>query len=119
MTFCLPVMLAARGGNTILTEAQNGATVRVRVRAQITVRLEAQLGTGYGWQVDGLPSGLRAAGESQETPSGQPRVGGTDIQVFRFTASRKGRFHLRFAYRRPWDKASPPQRVFQTTIVVR
>src|SRR6266481_3136239 len=75
---------------TKLTEQDNGATVSARVRTRIVLRLTAQLGTGYSWQIEHISRGLRLEAQSQESASSEKVVGGPDVQVFQFRVLQKG-----------------------------
>ena len=85
----------------MLTEADAGTTREVPVNSTVEIRLRAQLGTGYSWQlVTPDEDGFHSVGASTISPG--PLPGGWQEQIFSFTATKPGYYHLGFAYRQPW-----------------
>jgi predicted secreted protein len=102
-----------------VTEDDNGKEIQVARSDTITVRLGAQLGTGYGWYVTSGPGSLL----EQSNP--RPKIesnrdaapGSSEVEVFQFTARGTGRVRLEFSYRRPADKDS--RKTFHVIINIR
>lgn len=104
-----------------VTEDDNGKEIQVAPGDTLTVRLGAQLGTGYGWDVTSGPGSLLE--QTNQRPkiesNRNPKPGSSEIEVFQFTARRRGRVRLGFAYRRPADKESDAQKTFHVLIDIR
>jgi predicted secreted protein len=87
-----------------LTEQSNGSRVAIHAGETLIVQLPAQMGTGYGWQVQG----------QELTRATQP--GAAQLQVFHILAVAPGHARLRFEYRQPWDHQTPPRKIFEVTV---
>ena len=114
-----PAQRRSRAAATVvLTETDSGREVEVRRGDVLVVRLNAQLGTGYGWRVArNNARRLRPLGESLESSGGGDKVGGAETQVFRFKAVRRGAATLTLHYKRPWEKAE--SKTFSVEVRVR
>jgi inhibitor of cysteine peptidase len=102
-----------------LTDADNGKTIKVVVGKPLTIALEGNITTGYGWQtgkIDG--ASVRAEGKpeyaAKKHPAGMVGVGGTF--VFRFKAVKPGKSEIKLVYLRPWEKDTPPAKSFVVKI---
>ena len=101
-----------------LTEGQNGSTVALALESTLTVRLSAQLGTGYSWAITQQNGqALRLTKEYVESPSGL-MPGGTETQVFVFSSIAAGDENVELAYRQPWQSDQPPARTFRFRAIV-
>lgn len=112
MSFFLVLALFSGCGTngTSLTDADNGNQIRLQPGHTLSVTLESNPTTGYGWQVmeldqavlaqDGSPEYKQSAGSD-----GVVGAGGTD--TFRFNAVGPGETSLRLGYMRPWESAAP------------
>jgi len=81
------------------------------------VSLEGTPTAGFVWEAE-LPDDGRQLVEPEGSEWRQPparRLGGADVQVFRFRALRRGRATLRFRYRRPWESHSLRERLAPST----
>lgn len=90
-----------------LENAQNDTTtMHVKVGEPFALVLEAQMGAGFQWIMEGaLPEGLVFLQKEQLT---KEDANNADLQRFRYRADKKGRFVLTFIYRRPWEKKINP-----------
>jgi predicted secreted protein len=100
-----------------LTETDNGASVALTSKSRLMVRLLVQAGTGYSWTPKSARSLLRLVKSYVETPI-HMLPGGTETQVFEFTAVASGRDELELDYRQPWDHGGAPAQVFRFTATV-
>lgn len=99
-----------------VTLGETPGTAEVKVGAIVEVRLVAQQAAAYGWEIDGpLPTGITLADSGLATP-GASIDGRPETQLFHFRATAAGRYTLRFAYRRPWEKNNPPARTLSHVI---
>ena len=101
-----------------LSEKSNGSKVTAAPKSAIVIRLPAQLGTGYSWSVEHQPAALRLDSQAQAEASQQKTVGAADVQIFRFTAVRKGSDTLVLRYKQPWTGGSIAKE-FRVTIRVK
>lgn len=118
---CGQSVAGGEGGKTVtLTDEANGGSVQLAPGDVLVVRLEARLGTGYGWSVAKCDSQqLRSHGDpEQETPPrGEPNA--KEYQVFRFSALAAGKAPLELHYARPWEKGVAPLKTFHVEVEVK
>jgi inhibitor of cysteine peptidase len=113
-----------------LGAGDHGRAVQLHQGEELVISLEANLSTGYGWQVDRGPlaaqsqSILVQTGEAFETLSSQVSadaesspgmpllLGAPEMQTLRFQAAGAGETRLRLVYRRPWEEDAPPTQEF-------
>jgi C1A family cysteine protease len=90
-----------------ITDQYNGQTVALNGEV-LTLNLESNPSTGYGWQVQGLDTRiLRQLDATEWMPYTQDKLGGSGTQVLRFAAVGTGRTTLNLAYIRSWETGSP------------
>lgn len=75
------------------------------------VRLEAQLSTGYSWQVTSIKGAEKKGGSKIETLDGQT-TGGKEIQVLQFTATEQGEGSIILHYIQPWKGKTDTDKKF-------
>lgn len=113
MTFLATLLLATLTADSRL----DGRTLRAAAGTSIVVQLEAQMGTGYSWQVQSPAKNLEQIGKPElrrnETDG---LTGGAETQVFRFRVRSKGKSTLWMTYVRPWVKNDKPLKTFRITI---
>ncbi len=102
-----------------LTGADNGTRVEIKTGDVIEVSLEAQLGTGYGWEVVSRHNNLVLVGEPVQAPVGKAKPGGPERQTFRFKAVEKGESGLVLRYAQGWRGDAAAQREFTVTVLVK
>ena len=102
---------------------ENKGQVEVALGGVLTLRLEANPGTGYSWQIvkndDAL---LQPMGESIFEPifdKKKGRVGAPAYQTFRFSAQSTGTDLIEMHYVRIWEKNIKPLKKFCITVHVR
>lgn len=89
--------------------SNNNNVVNLDENHLLTLRLEANPSTGYGWQVSKIDGNvLRQVGD-EEFQLTTGRIGGPGVQVLRFAGIAKGPTSLQLVYSRPWEKAEPLQ----------
>lgn len=94
---------AAPAETIVVGEEDDGREVSLRRGDTLVVRLEARLGTGYGWRVVRADARrLRPLGDSIEP--GRAGEGEAEFQVFRFKARTRGAAAVVLHYKRPWEK---------------
>ena len=104
-----------------LSEQDNGRAVELVTGQEISLPLAANRTTGYSWAREddsGIVVLVEPPAYSVSTvPAGMVGVGGTE--TWRLRATIAGTAVLRFAYRRPWEKNTPPAREIKLDIIVR
>jgi len=113
--------LYASGAQKVIavSEQEQGSTITLARGAVLEVRLDSVPGTGYRWDTAVQePSPLRLI-EMRDVPlADNKRVGGQQIQLFRFEATRAGEVMLKLRYRRPWERDKPPVKTWSLTVIV-
>jgi inhibitor of cysteine peptidase len=100
-----------------LTERDNQGEVHLSVDDELVVRLEANPGTGYSWNVAGEEEiVLDRLGEPTFERLGEPKPGGVEHQVFTFRVRSKGESSLRLDYRRSWEKQKAAEKSFSVRV---
>ncbi len=111
------VMAATTPQQFVVTDSDSGKQISLAVGDGLTVRLAAQPGTGYGWQIE--PDSTKLLALESNTSAGLAAVpGGQDIQILTFRAGRPGTGRLRLGYRRPWQKSVPATKQFMLIVSI-
>jgi inhibitor of cysteine peptidase len=101
----------------ILTEAQNGARLKVRVGDTVMVSLSESAGTGYRWMVVSLDQAyVRIAEQSYQSTS--TAIGGSGVAVWRLTTTRPGRTRVELKKARPWESGEAKSQHFAIDLEV-
>src|SRR5271168_3762228 len=90
----------ADAGVIAVTEADNGREFTFSRGDVIEVSLPATSGTGYTWQA-------------------APIADASGHQIFRFSVEASGTGALEFRYVRPWEKGTPPAKVFKILLIMK
>ena len=98
-------------------ESWNGREVVLQRGETLKVSLKENASTGFQWTIRALPDVLRESEESVEAPKGPPGRGG--VRHLYFEAARPGVGELELEYRRSWEHAPRPARVFRLRARVR
>ena len=120
--FVISACAVSTAGEVLAGAGEDGKQIQLKPGQALLVRLESNITTGYSWAIASLDGdALRSSGEPEyEAPAGgtNQRVGAGGSQVFRFQAASAGTATLQLAYRRPWEKDTPPVRTYHLTVVV-
>jgi inhibitor of cysteine peptidase len=105
-----------------LSDAIDGARVRLAPNQDLIVNLDGNQSTGFRWYLNraGEPQ-LRSLGEStytQRSSEGRAAAGAGGVTTFRFKADQKGSNQITFVYRRPWEVNLPPVRTVRFDVLV-
>ncbi|MDR1312029.1 MAG: protease inhibitor I42 family protein [Burkholderiaceae bacterium] len=98
-----------------------GQTLRLALNQEIVVRLPDNPSTGFGWAVVHMPVFMEQLGteslvRDEQGDAAVAGAGGT--RVWRFRAIAVGEDSLRFIYRRPWEKGTPPAKTVSYHLVI-
>ncbi len=110
-------LLAAR---LDVTDGENGKDLILRRGDLLTVTLNANRTTGYGWHPSFSREGIltsKGAAVYQHGHTGMVGAGGTEIWTFR--AVREGKTTLTLGYVRPWEKGIVPVKTVAWPVTVR
>ena len=96
----------ANDGKTVtVTEKDNGSKISLNKGDLLVVRLEAQSGTAYLWDIGKNDAAvLKPQGKREVEKPEKPVPGGKVTHVFRLKAAASGDSTLELNYRRPFDK---------------
>jgi len=67
------------------------------------IELGAATTSGYQWELEGPPPGVRVLARTFSSPAA---VGGSGTYVFRLQADQPGRYELSFRLKRKWEAAA-------------
>lgn len=113
----LGICLTAGCGSGIKTYTEEERTISIGVNREFVIALDSNPTTGYGWEQSHDDSILKLVEDKYEADrkaAGLVGVGGT--QYFRFKALKTGKTEVKVAYKRPWEKETAKQKVFNVDI---
>ncbi len=101
-----------------ISQDENGREFTLDRGDALQISLPATSGTGYTWQAAPIAGGfVKPVGETRfKRDSAMPGASGHEIFRFSVVASGTGALELR--YLRPWEKDTPPAKVFKIMLVV-
>jgi predicted secreted protein len=94
------------------------AHVSLNVGDTLRVVLQANITTGYGWQVATNNAALLKAGTVTNMAADSKKIGAPGRQEIVFTAIAQGADRLVLAYRRPWEKKAAPARTLALEVEI-
>lgn len=98
-------------------ERDDGTTVSLNGGERLMIALPGNPTTGYGWEAVEEPAFL-ARIEGLPYRADSHLIGSGGVFYFRYQATEAGAGNLSFAYRRSWE-ATPPEKTFTLTVIVR
>ena len=100
---------AAFADNTVVTTADNGKAITLKVGQCLDVRLQTQAAsTGYDWYLaPGMPEIMGLSGRTTTTPGDAPPGAPSQLD-FVLCAEAPGSLTVKFLYYRIWEKNVPP-----------
>jgi inhibitor of cysteine peptidase len=122
LNLALGVLSAADEKTVTITDKDKDTKVQLAKGDKLLVRLEANLTTGYSWDLATNDNDiLKSAGKPEyETPKDKKGiVGAGGTQVFTFTAKGAGELDVELQYKRPFDKDTEPAKTFKFKAVVK
>jgi inhibitor of cysteine peptidase len=113
---------AALAATKVITDADKGGEVHMKVVDRLELRLKSNPTTGFMWYVEKESTPLvKLHHQSQTEPpdqSTEPAMGRPIFQVFTFEARRRGSGVLRMHYVRSWEKPTPEDERFEIRVVI-
>jgi predicted secreted protein len=117
--FALSIPMRASASVIAATESDNGRELMLSRGDTLEVSLPASSGTGYTWQPTPVADALvKPVGETKFKLDNQV-PGASGHQIFRFSVEASGTGTLEMRYLRPWEKGSPPAKIFKIMLIVR
>lgn len=110
--------VAARAATKVVTDADKGSTVHLKMGDVLEVRLSSNPTTGYAWSVDPKSTPLLRQTSQSQSPAAQPGVGRPIVQIFRFQPTGKGMGVLLLHYVRSWQKPDPNEQQYDLQVVI-
>ncbi len=115
----IPLLLMAGACNTGKPDTTRQDTLRVQLNESFKIELGTSMGTGYSWRIsDSSYLGSLSLDSTQVLNNVQGKDDGPDIQIFFFTARKKGETKLHFIRTRPWKKKDPPDKERTYTLLI-
>jgi predicted secreted protein len=103
-----------------VTEKENGKKVYIAKGDLLSIKLETQPGTGYGWEIAKYDSTrTKLVKDSVQEGSGSGMPGGVEHYVFLFKALTRGSAELKLIYVRSWEKEVEPAKTFSIKLQIR
>jgi inhibitor of cysteine peptidase len=117
--FVLVLLLAlfvAQGKTLLLDDSDDNSHICLYVGDTLTIRLASNPTTGFSW---GQPevTHLQALSSDSE-PGTSKRAGAPGFQTFSFKATEEGESTLTLNYFRPFEKATPPAKIFLLFVTI-
>ena len=94
----------------VVTKQDQGRIIEAQQGDAIVFRLEENLTTGYGWEIETVEGSVVELIESTYIVAPGMAMGRGGMRVLRFVARSPGSQEIRLILRRPWD---PPDRVLE------
>lgn len=114
----------AGAADRVVTDAERGGTIHLKVAESFELRLKSNPSTGYMWYVEKESTPLvKLTRQLQaEIPGsdelGSPLAGRPVYQVFKFEGKHYGRGVLLLHYVRSWEPPSPDDQKFDLHVIV-
>jgi len=102
--------------DVLLTRADNGRTVDLKVGADATLRLPENPTTGYRWAIDAADANLVEIKEGQFVSSSSTAAGAGGEAQWLIEAKAPGATEIRLKYWRPWEGDSTIADKFAVTV---
>ena len=85
-----------------------GRQLKLEIGDELAISLHGNPTTGYMWEVDRVDAAiLQQVGQAEFHPQSE-LLGAPGVQILRFKAISAGETSLELAYRRGWEKNTPP-----------
>jgi inhibitor of cysteine peptidase len=117
--FLLAFSPAVAGAETkVVTDADKGGTVTIKMGDVLEVRLSSNPSTGYAWYLEKQSTALLKLTGQTQTQATQPGVGRPVVQIFDFAPTGKGTGVLLLHYVRSWMNPDPNEEQFSLHVTI-
>ena len=103
----------------VVTEPKKDDRVEVSSGDVFSIKLKAQLGTGFSWGFENKCAFIETFGKPAQYKVDELKPGGYEFQEFMFKAKSQGEGKIAFKYSRPWLKNEKPQKEIEIVISVK
>jgi inhibitor of cysteine peptidase len=108
----------ARAATKVVTDADNGKTVQIKMGDVLEVRLSSNPTTGYEWSLQKQSTTLlKLSGQSSTKPK-TSALGSPSVQIFDFAPTGKGTGVLMLHYVRSWEPPDPKEQQFNLHVTI-
>lgn len=108
----------ASAATKVVTDADKGGTVTIKMGDVLEVRLSSNPSTGYAWYLHKQSTALlKLTGQSQ-TQATQPGMGRPVVQIFDFAPTGKGTGVLLLHYVRSWEPPDPNEEQYSLHLTI-
>jgi inhibitor of cysteine peptidase len=104
---------------TTITAADAGRPVALRIGQELALNLDSNPSTGYRWFLASTENSVLTSLGKPSYRQGRPVPGAGGIESWTFRAAQAGAQTLKFEYRRPWEKETPPAKTVFFHVTVR
>jgi predicted secreted protein len=109
----------ASAATKVVTDADKGGAVTIKMGDVLEVRLSSNPSTGYMWYVHKQSMALlKLTGQSQTQPTGPGTVGRPIVQIFDFAPKATGTGVLLLHYVRSWEPPDPNEEQFSLHLTI-
>lgn len=105
-------IMASDPVTVMVTRAQHGKDIALKVGSILEIELTEIGGTGYLWFEQGTAAPYLKLIEQTTHPDKEGRLGGPVLHVWRFKAEKPGNTQVKMAYYRPWEGAKMAKALF-------
>lgn len=107
-----------RAATKVVTDADKGGTVTIKMDDVLEVRLSSNPSTGYAWYLQKQSTALLRLTSQTQIPATQPGVGRPNVQIFNFAPKAKGTGVLLLHYVRVWMNPDPNEEQFTLHVTI-
>ena len=112
---CTPSAFAA---TKVVTDADKGGTVEIKMGDTLEVRLNSNPTTGYAWYLQKQSTALLKLASQSQTEATQPAVERPIVQIFNFAPKATGTGVLLLHYVRSWEKPTADDQQFDLHVTI-
>jgi inhibitor of cysteine peptidase len=112
---------SCKAESNVLTEKNNGDSIKLAVDDTVIIKLESNPTTGYGWILDEkTDTSIIAIVDSEyvQSEEGEELVGAGGHEIFTFKALVSGDTDIILNYERSWEEEEEPLETFEISISV-
>ncbi len=109
---------AAIAATKVVTDADKGGEVHLKVGDTLEVRLKSNPSTGFMWYVHKESTSLLKLLRQTTDEAEKPGAGQPVLQIFQFEARQRGSGILLLHYVRSWEKPAPDEERFQIHVFI-
>ncbi|MDK2979842.1 MAG: inhibitor of cysteine peptidase [Chloroflexota bacterium] len=112
-------LAGCRNSERLVTEKDDGRTVKMRIGEKLLVQLEGNPTTGYEWSLAALNEKYLSYRGEPEFQRDSNLIGAGGTYTFIFDTLEPGRTTLTLEYARPFEPDVPPARTFSVDVLIR